>query len=77
MPTIPCRPGAQRERDRLEARRLRAGELFAAGVRQADVARQLGVSAQAVSVWHTRWQAGGEGLQSRRPSGPAPRLSDA
>jgi transposase len=78
IPTVPRRPAAQRERDRLQARRLRAAELFAADVRQAEVARQLGVSAQAVSVWHTRWQAGGgEGLQSRGPSGPAPRLSDA
>ena len=78
MPTIPRRPAAQRERQRLEARRLRAGELFAAGVRQAEVARQLGVSAQAVSVWHARWQSGGpEALQSRGPSGPSPRLSDA
>jgi len=52
--------------------------LFAAGVRQAEVARQLEVSAQAVSVWHTRWQAGGvDALYSRGPSGPAPRLSDA
>jgi DDE superfamily endonuclease len=58
MPTVPRRPAAQRERDRLQARRLRAGELFAAGVRQAEVARQLGVSAQAVSVWHARPQPG-------------------
>jgi transposase len=78
MPTVPRRPAAQRERDRLQARRLRAAELFAAGVRQAEVARQLGVSAQAVNVWHARWQtSGAEGLQSRGPSGPAPRLSDA
>jgi transposase len=47
-------------------------------VRQAEVARQLMVSAQAVSVWHARWQTGGtEALRSRGPSGPAPRLSDA
>ena len=60
------------------ARRLRAGELFAAGARQAEVARQLGVSAQAVNVWHTRWQTGGmRALCSRGPSGPVPRLSDA
>ena len=58
-PTIPRRPAAQRERDRLQARRLRAAELFAAGVRQAEVARQLEVSAQAVSVWHARWREGG------------------
>jgi hypothetical protein len=48
--TVPRRPAAQRERDRLQARRLRAAELFAAGVRQVEVARQLEVSAQAVSV---------------------------
>jgi transposase len=78
MPTIPRRPAAQRERDRLQARRLRAAQLFAAGVPQAEVARRLEVSAQAVSVWHARWQAGGiDALHSRGPSGPAPRLSDA
>jgi transposase len=77
MPTIPRRPAAQRERERLQARRLRAAELFAAGVHQAEVARQLSVSAQAVSVWHRRWEAGGpEALRSKGPSGPAPRLSD-
>ena len=54
MPTIPRRPAAQQERDRLQARRLHAAELFAAGVGQAEVARQLEVSAQAVSVWHAR-----------------------
>ena len=77
MPTIPRRPAAQQERDRLQARRLRAAELFAAGVRQAEVARQLVVSAQAVSIWHARWEHGGaEALRSRGPSGPIPRLSD-
>jgi transposase len=78
MPTVPRRPAAQRERDRLQARRLCAAELLAAGVRQAEVARQLGVSAQAVSVWHARFKQGGaKALRSRGPSGPAPRLSDA
>jgi transposase len=44
---------------------------------QGEVARRLEVSAQAVSVWHGRWQAGGtDGLRSRGPSGPVPRLSD-
>ena len=77
MPTVPRRSAAHRQRQRLEARRLRAGELFAAGVRQAEVARQLGVSAQAVSVWHACWQvSGADGLRSKGPSGPAPRLSD-
>jgi transposase len=78
MPTVPRRPAAQRGRDRLQARRLRAAELFAAGVCQAEVARQLGVSAQAASVWHARFRAGGtDALRSRGPSGPAPRLSDS
>jgi transposase len=77
IPTVPRRPPAQRERDRLQARRLRAAELFAAGVRQGEVARQLEVSAQAVSVWHARWRQGGaEALRSRGPSGPVARLSD-
>jgi transposase len=57
---------------------LQAAELFAAGVRQAQVARQLEVSAQAVSVGHARWKEGGtDALRSRGPSGPTPRLSDA
>jgi transposase len=78
MPTVPRRPAAQQQRERLQARRLRAAELFAAGVRQAEIARQLEVSAQAVSVWHARWQEGGTAaLYSRGPSGPTPRLSDA
>ena len=78
MPTVPRRPAAQQERDRLQARRLRAAELFAADVRQAEIARQLGASAQAVSVWHARWQAGGlEALRSRGPTGPTPKVSDA
>jgi transposase len=55
----------------------RAAELFTAGVRQAEVAHQLEVSAQAVGVWHARWKQGGtEALRSRGPSGPTPKLSD-
>jgi transposase len=77
MPTIPRRPAAQHERERLQARRLRAAELFAVGLRQAEVARQLGVSRQAVSGWHAAWQSGGtDALCSRGPTGPSPRLSD-
>ena len=77
MPTVARRPAAQQDRERLQARRLRAAELFAVGVRQAEVARQLGVSRQAVSLWHARWQAGGtDALRSRGLTGPTPRLSD-
>jgi transposase len=78
MPTVPRSPAAQHERERLQARRLRAGELFAVGVRQAEVARRLGVSRQAVSGWHAAWQSGGtDALHSRGPTGPTPKVSDA
>jgi transposase len=78
MPTIARRPAAQRERERLQARRLRAAELFAAGVGQAEIARQLGVSRQSVHLWYQRWQAEGvDGLRSRGPTGPSPKLSEA
>jgi transposase-like protein len=40
----------------LEARRLRAAELFTAGVGQAKVARQVGVTRQSVHRWHDRWK---------------------
>jgi transposase len=77
MPTLARRPAAHQERERLQARRLRAAELFALGVRQAEVARQLGVSPQAVSLWHARWKAGGvDALRSRGPTGPTPKVSD-
>ena len=71
MPTTFRRAAAQQERERRQARRLRAAELFAAGLRQAEVARQ------SVSDWHARWQAGGpDALRSQGPTGPTPRLSD-
>jgi transposase len=41
MPTVPRCPAAHQQRQRLEARRLRAAELLAAGVIQAEVARRL------------------------------------
>jgi transposase len=78
LPTIARRPAAQQERKRRQARQLRAAELFAIGVRQAEVARQLGVSSQAVSVWYARFKAGGtDALRSRGPTGPTPSVSDA
>jgi transposase len=77
LATTPRRPQAQHHRDQLERRRLRAAELFAAGILQAEVARRLGVSRQAVSTWHGRWNARGpDALRSKGPTGPTPRLSD-
>ena len=78
MPTPPRSPQAHRHRQQLQARRLRAAELFSAGIHQAEIARQLGVSRQAVSSWHAAWKAGGtSALASHGPTGPTPRLSDA
>jgi hypothetical protein len=74
MPTVPRRPAAQS--DRLNARRLRAAELFAASVHQTEVARQFEVSAQAMGVWHARWKERGidtlysRGQAARRPGCP-------
>jgi transposase len=77
LATTPRSPQAQHHRDQLERRRLRAAELFAAGILQAEVARQLSVSRQAVSTWHGRWNTSGpDALRSKGPTGPTPRLSD-
>jgi len=43
-----------------QARRLEAGQLFAEGLSQAEVARRLGVSRQAASCWFHAWQSGGQ-----------------
>jgi transposase len=75
MPTR-RRPSPAEERAAREARRLRAAKLFAQGHPQAEVARALGVSRQAVSRWHARFTQGGvDALRSRGPTGPDPKLS--
>jgi transposase len=67
-----------RDRQAFERVRLAAGELFAAGRSQAEVADQLGVARQNVSRWHAQWCAGGlDGLRSTGPTGHAPRLSES
>jgi transposase len=66
-----------RDRQAFERIRMQAGELFAAGRSQAEVAHQLGVARQNVSRWHAQWRAGGlDALASRGPTGNAPRLSE-
>jgi transposase len=77
MPTT-RRPDPAQQRAALEARRLRAAELFAQGHTQAEVANELGVSRQSAHVWHTRFTQGGvDALRSRGPTGPDPKLSAA
>lgn len=53
-----------------ERRRLQAADLFEEGMRQSKVAEVLGVSRQAVSLWHQAWREGGsDGLLSKGPGG--------
>ncbi len=59
----------------MEERRLRAAELFAEGVRQAEIARQLGVTHQTVSDWHGLWKEGGrDALRGAGRAGRRPKL---
>ena len=59
-----------RDRQAFEHIRMQAGQLFAAGHTQAEVARSLGVARQNVSRWHALWHTGGlQALASRgRPA---------
>lgn len=43
-----------------QARRVKAGRLFARGYSQAEVARELSVSRQSASRWFHIWNSGGE-----------------
>jgi transposase len=56
----------------LERRRLQAADLFALGKTRAEVAGELGVSAQTASRWHARWLRGGTaGMRTARQGKPA------
>ena len=62
----------------MEARRLRAADLFKAGMAQADIARELGVSHQTVSDWHEKWAVGGKrSLKSVGRPGRPPKVTPA
>jgi transposase len=51
----------------LERRRLQAADLFAQGKTKAEVAGELGVSAQTTSRWYVRWLQGGTvGMRTAR-----------
>jgi transposase len=60
-----------------QSRRVGAARLFVAGVAQAEVARRLGVSRQAVSRWWHAWKSGGvEALRGAGFTGRPRKLSD-
>jgi transposase len=67
-----------REQDEAARRGLRqqAAALFAAGARQADVAREVGVSRVTAMHWQRIWRDSGEaGLLAQRPLGRRPKLN--
>jgi transposase len=71
-----ARGGPRRDREAQEQIRLRAAELFARQVPQAEIARELGTDRRNVSHWHRRWQQGGDqALRSRGAPGRTPRLT--
>src|SRR5437762_7359 len=61
----------------LERHRLQAADLFAQGKTRAEVAGELGVSAQTASRWWQRWRDDGvAGMRTARHGKP-PRLGPA
>ena len=70
------RPRSHQKHKKLERRRLRAAKLFEKQIPQAEIARRLNVSREAVSQWHKAWQQlGREGLQSKGHPGQKAQLS--
>src|ERR1700722_14194872 len=62
----------------MEARRMRAADLFAKKVSQADIARELGVAHQTVSDWHDQWVVGGKrALKAVGKPGRPPKVTPA
>jgi transposase len=61
----------------MEARRMRAADLFAKGkLSQADIGRELGVSHQTVSDWYEKWEAGGKAaLKAAGRAGRPPKVT--
>src|SRR2546421_10237568 len=67
--------GSRRDFAALEARRLRAAELFGRGESQAAVARALDVTTAAANHWDQAWRAKGrKGLKAAGRAGRKPRL---
>ena len=61
--------GKKRDLKALEQRRLRGARLLKRGVTQAEVARQCGVSRNAVSLWAKEMAAGGRSALKRKVLG--------
>lgn len=69
-------PRSYRKHKKLERRRLRAAKLFEKQIPQAEIARRLDVSREAVSQWYKGWyRQGVGGLQSKGHPGRKAQLS--
>ena len=70
--------GVRRDFEVLEQRRFEAARLLRKGLRQAEVARQVGVHRQSVSRWAKQLAEGGKAsLKKAGRAGRKPRLSPA
>lgn len=58
---------ARGDTGRLEARRIEGIDLLRGGASQAEVARRLGVTREAVRQWVVAWRAGGQPALAARP----------
>ena len=68
----------RRDAAALEARRKKAGRMFARDISQPEIARKLDVSRTAVYYWHTAWKKEGEeGLTGAGRFGRKSRLTEA
>src|ERR1019366_8429769 len=76
--TAKSRSRPRRDFAAMEARRMRAADLFAKGISQADIGRELEVSHQTVSDWHEKWAVGGKAALKRtgQPGRP-PKVSSS
>lgn len=76
MKHTPKHPRSHRKHQKFERRRLRAAKLFEKQTKQAEIARQLNVSREAVSQWYKIWQENGlEGLRSKGHPGRKTQLT--
>src|SRR5260370_26199139 len=86
MSGIPVKQDASRASERrvrprrdfaaMQARRMRAADLFEHGVISAEIARQVGVSHQIVCDWSAAWRRSGrDGLRGAGGAGRLPKLS--
>jgi transposase len=72
------RASAARTKDSAQTRRLLAIALVLEGVSRLEAARQTGMDRQTLRDWVHRYnEAGVDGLVSRKPLGPAPKLNAA